>query len=517
MKRIITTILILNIIGVQLYGQNNAPQLPDLILPDCQYTSGSVIQLAVSGGSNNAGETTEFILTDADGQILQIANSPSFTNIATGGYIAYAFSYETAQGASNLSVGQNITNVTSGNCFDFSPPYTFTVCPPVNTCDEAPLTTFTLNATGGNNPGGTTQYILTDSLGTIFQINTTTTFSPVTQSGNYFAYALSYPNSTTVTGLAQGNSLSAVSFSETCFDWSPPFIFQICNPTGEICNDGIDNDGDGLIDCNDTDCTTPTITGFTAFDETCNNANGSITINFTDEPNQTTIEFSIDGGQTWTFTSADNLGTFTISNLSAGTYSLWARFGNTGCPILVDDNIILNNNTIPSICNPSLVIQKTLAEDTIRMRETIFYTFTIVNNSGVTLNNVSFSDVLNNGGVFFSDPVQITGGLQVVGNTMSLNTASLTLNNVPIGTSSFQLAADIPANLPPWSNYCNQATLSNLSASNSNLPNTIASDDPSTSTPNDATCAIVKVYENCCNGTDDDGDGLLDCDDPDCN
>lgn len=34
------------------------------------------------------------------------------------------------------------------------------------------------------------------------------------------------------------------------------FCATVCNPTTqpEICNDGIDNDGDGLIDCADPDC-----------------------------------------------------------------------------------------------------------------------------------------------------------------------------------------------------------------------------------------------------------------------
>jgi len=27
-----------------------------------------------------------------------------------------------------------------------------------------------------------------------------------------------------------------------------------CDPTETSCNDGVDNDGDGLVDCNDPDC-----------------------------------------------------------------------------------------------------------------------------------------------------------------------------------------------------------------------------------------------------------------------
>jgi hypothetical protein len=53
-------------------------------------------------------------------------------------------------------------------------------------------------------------------------------------------------------------------------------------------------------------------------------------------------------------------------------------------------------------------------------------------------------------------------------------------------------------------------------ASHPNLPDIILSDNLKTPTIGDATYAILKLYENCCNGTDDDGDGLCDKDSPGC-
>ena len=116
-----------------------------------------------------------------------------------------------------------------------------------------------------------------------------------------------------------------------------------------------------------------------------------------------------------------------------------------------------------------------------------------------------------------SNSIQATNGLQIVGTTLNTSSANLTLNNIPIGTSSFKLGVDIPNGLTQWTSYCNQAQISNLTASLSNLPNTIPSDNPKTTVVGDATCGLVKIYENCCNGIDDDGDGLCDDADSDCN
>lgn len=59
--------------------------------------------------------------------------------------------------------------------------------------------------------------------------------------------------------------------------------------------------------------------------------NGSIVASFPDDPNQTTIEFSIDGGATFPHSSPDNAGFINITNLSVGSYDVWARWGDGTC------------------------------------------------------------------------------------------------------------------------------------------------------------------------------------------
>jgi len=55
---------------------------------------------------------------------------------------------------------------------------------------------------------------------------------------------------------------------------------------------------------------------------------GSIQFDFTDIPNRTNIEFSIDGGQTYPYNVLDSDLSFTVDNLPIGTYNCWTRWGN---------------------------------------------------------------------------------------------------------------------------------------------------------------------------------------------
>ncbi|PHN07243.1 hypothetical protein CRP01_06335, partial [Flavilitoribacter nigricans DSM 23189 = NBRC 102662] len=65
----------------------------------------------------------------------------------------------------------------------------------------------------------------------------------------------------------------------------------------------------------------------------CGLINGTITFTFANNPNYTDIQFSLDGGLTYPYTTTDILGIFTVSNLATGTYDLYARWGNEDCPV----------------------------------------------------------------------------------------------------------------------------------------------------------------------------------------
>ncbi|MEO1261153.1 MAG: discoidin domain-containing protein [Bacteroidota bacterium] len=56
----------------------------------------------------------------------------------------------------------------------------------------------------------------------------------------------------------------------------------------------------------------------------CGSNDGNIELTFPDDPDQATLEFSIDGGNTYPFSSPDDAGSFTISDLPGGDYHLFA-------------------------------------------------------------------------------------------------------------------------------------------------------------------------------------------------
>jgi uncharacterized repeat protein (TIGR01451 family) len=192
----------------------------------CNYTGVTSVTLLQSGGSNAAGEMTSYVLTNPSGQILAIANTPTFTGLTTTDYGSYAVSYETASGLIGLTIGQNILNVSSAGCFNISNPYSFKICP--LGCNYTDVTTVTLTETGGSNAvGETTRYVLTSLSGQILAIQTNPTFNNLIDT-TYQAHAVSYETVSGVTGLTIGQNILNVS-SAGCFNISNPYSFSICS------------------------------------------------------------------------------------------------------------------------------------------------------------------------------------------------------------------------------------------------------------------------------------------------
>ncbi len=108
-------------------------------------------------------------------------------------------------------------------------------------------------------------------------------------------------------------------------------------------------------DCTNTDVSAITIQGapsptVTFSPPSCGAADGSITFNFVDNPNRTSILFSIDGGILFPYTIDDNTGTFTVNNLASGDYDLMAKWPDDSCEVAISTVSLLDSNN-PTISN----------------------------------------------------------------------------------------------------------------------------------------------------------------------
>jgi Zn-dependent metalloprotease len=87
----------------------------------------------------------------------------------------------------------------------------------------------------------------------------------------------------------------------------------------------------------------------TVTDDICSANDGELIINFPENPARSHIEFSIDGGSTYSWHILDTLGSLTIDGLTPATYNVWSRWGNANCPVELGDY------TISSVITASIV------------------------------------------------------------------------------------------------------------------------------------------------------------------
>ncbi len=70
----------------------------------------------------------------------------------------------------------------------------------------------------------------------------------------------------------------------------------------------------------------------TSTNEPCGTTNGgSINFQITDNPSQSQLLISIDGGNTWPYTINDNIGTYVLNNLSPNTYNIYTKWIDNSC------------------------------------------------------------------------------------------------------------------------------------------------------------------------------------------
>jgi hypothetical protein len=195
-------------------------------LTNCDYNASSFTAVSTPAP---AGVQTRYVLADAlDGKIVQISNTPTFSNlIGSKTYMVLAYSYEDNGTVVNLNTG-NLINQVSSSCGDWSRALSVKVCAPFvdnGTCDYS-TSSFTLN-TAPAPSGATTKYLLVNQSGTIVKLVDLPTFTGISGTNTFNAYAISYTG--TVNNLSLGSNFSDVTGS--CLDWSSPLSVKVC-----VCN-----------------------------------------------------------------------------------------------------------------------------------------------------------------------------------------------------------------------------------------------------------------------------------------
>lgn len=333
----------------------------------------------------------------------------------------------------------------------------------------------------------------------------------------------------------------------------------------EICENGIDDDGDGAIDCADSDCGLIEALEAIVTDPVCPQVdNGSIRLFFLSGGNTAGIEYSSDG-VVW-----QNAPIF--RNLNGGVYNIQLRT-NKGCT--ANKTYILATPDCPEVCNNGLdddsdgaidcadsdcgisinlgdfsfsvlscpakndgTISITHSQSGLQYKiddnslqdEALFenltagsYLITVVNTSGcqdtlrVTLPDIDCSEICDNGidddgnGLVDCADNACATGLEVQlditeATCPNNNNGSITILAAQTGTE-FSLDGEIFQSTALFEDLL-PGDYTHIVRNSNGCLNTISL------TINESSCAITEI---CNNGVDDDGDGLIDCEDGGCN
>ncbi len=165
-------------------------------------------------------------------------------------------------------------------------------------------------------------------------------------------------------------------------------IFECPLPAFEICDDGIDNDGDQLIDCDDPDCSFDIYTIATNADCNANNGTAEVYLD---------VLYSYSGGSfPLTYLWSNGATTSAITGLAPGLYQVTVTNGS-GCESV--DSVIVGENN-------NLVISAT-ADTTLLCEGDSTIIRTIVN-GGVPPYTYNWSDNLGTGSTAVAKPLVTT-------------------------------------------------------------------------------------------------------------
>ena len=89
----------------------------------------------------------------------------------------------------------------------------------------------------------------------------------------------------------------------------------------------------------------------------CGVTTGSLSFNFTDAPDQSTIEFSINGGLSFDYSYNDSAGSATVNNLAEGTYDVQSRWPDGTCLHTLGQFNIAQSTEQPNLITQDITVQ----------------------------------------------------------------------------------------------------------------------------------------------------------------
>lgn len=229
----------------------------------------------------------------------------------------------------------------------------------------------------------------------------------------------------------------------------------------ENCSNGIDDDGDGDIDCADADCA-PTILNVSSTSPNCPSGTNDGTITVTASAASGSVEYRLNSG----FYQASNV----FSGLSPGSYTVQVRKVGASCTDTWGASITLNAPSCSEICTDG------------------------IDNDGDGLIDCADPDCA---------PIVSAGnGISICSGSSITLTA--TANG---GTAPYTFT---------WDNGLGAGESHLVSPAATTTYNVTVSSSTGCTSTAQVTVTITPCPEDCTDGIDNDGDGLIDCDDPDC-
>ena len=283
------------------------------------------------------------------------ASQKSVTISLTSGQIYYIeVLHKESTGGDNLAVGWARPGESTTAPSQVVPPSV--IRPFVGTSLTIPVYNYRLNAGAfqssgvfNNVPPGTHTITLQDAYGC-----TATSTISVTQPASFSSSA----SSNSPVCQAGTLNLTAASVSSGTYAWAGPNGFSSTSQNPTVSNVSLAAAGvytltATLSGCSNTYTTTVSIVAnpvviTSSVNPACGFDNGSITFSFNDDPSQTQISLSVNGGTSFV-TVNDNIGTYTFTGLaSSGTpYALRAKWATgTACEIIVPSITLTANSQL---------------------------------------------------------------------------------------------------------------------------------------------------------------------------